>query len=146
MAVTDGHTLRLIREPSIDATTFGVLFLDGHFFGFTLEDQIREVPGAPVSAWKVRGQTAIPQGVYPIAMTLSNRFQRVLPLLEDVPGFSGIRIHSGNVIADTEGCLLVGMDRIDRKILRSRVALEKLIDTLGPGPHRILIENPQVAA
>lgn len=134
--------LRLIREPSVQGTTFGSLYLNGHWECWTLEDEIRERPYVPVSQWKVAGQTAIPAGVYPVTVTMSSRFQVPLPLIQDVQGFSGVRIHAGNSIHDTEGCVLVGLDRSDRRILRSRVALERLMAKLGTGHHLLSIENP----
>lgn len=82
--------------------TIGAFYLDGLFETFTLEDQIRE-PGV-----KVSGQTAIPAGQYRLVITPSERFKEDLPLLLDVPGFDGIRIHPGNTREDTEGCILVG--------------------------------------
>ena len=139
-------TLRLIREPTRDGTTFGVLFVDGHFQCFTLEDAVRDVLGQPVAAWKVPGQTAIPAGRYRVIVTPSARFQRPLPLLLDVPGFSGVRIHPGNTIEDTEGCLLVGMDRRVGRVLRSRAAFEALFPQIAQasGDVWIAIENPAI--
>ena len=66
---------------------------------------------------KVYGETCIPIGTYKVVNTYSNRFKKILPLLMDVPGYKGIRIHSGNSIKDTLGCVLVGKffdDRIER--------------------------------
>lgn len=141
-------TLRLVREPSRNGATFGVLFVDGRFECFTLEDEVREVAQQPVSAWKVAKQTAIPAGRYRIIVTPSVRFHRPLPLLVDVPGFSGVRIHPGNTTADTEGCLLVGLDRDGDRVLRSRLAFERLFPQLeqATGDLWIAIENPRVAA
>ena len=76
---------------------------------YVLEDKYREVEGQDVKVWKVQDKTAIPKGVYDVRITFSNRFQSKLPLLIDVPGFTGIRIHTGNSSKNTEGCLLVGM-------------------------------------
>lgn len=90
--------------------TAGRLFIDGRFLMYTLEDQVREQAGVPVAEWKIKGETAIPVGRYRVILTRSPRFQRVLPLLLNVPGYSGIRIHSGNKAAHTDGCILVGMD------------------------------------
>lgn len=139
-------TLRLVREPSRDGATLGVLFVDGHFQCFTLEDVVRDVPGMPVSAWKVPQQTAIPAGRYRVIVTPSVRFQRPLPLLLDVPGFSGVRIHPGNTAADTEGCLLVGLDRQRGRVLRSRVAFELLFPLIeqAQGDIWVAIENHSV--
>jgi hypothetical protein len=76
---------------------------------YVLEDKYREVEGQDVKVWKEQDKTAIPKGVYDVRITFSNRFQSKLPLLLDVPGFTGIRIHTGNSSKNTEGCLLVGM-------------------------------------
>ena len=76
---------------------------------YVLEDKFREVEGQDVKVWKEQNKTAIPKGVYDVRITFSNRFQSKLPLLDNVPSFTGVRIHSGNSSKDTEGCLLVGM-------------------------------------
>lgn len=138
-------TLRIIREPTLDGQTFGALYLNGAWFCWTLEDPIREIPGVPVDGWKVRGRTAIPAGTYRVVLTRSQRFQRILPLLEDVPGFEGVRIHRGNTVEDTDGCPLVGTGRSAAGITGSRVAEEKLMQTLTVrgGDVQICIENPR---
>jgi hypothetical protein len=83
-----------------------------------------------IIAIKVRGQTAIPLGTYIVKWTFSNRFQRYMPLVMDVPGFEGIRIHSGNSNADTEGCILVGENKIKGKVINSRVAVNRLYNMI----------------
>jgi hypothetical protein len=75
---------------------------------FTLEDAYREVAGQPVSTWKVPGRTAIPAGRYEVIINWSDRFKRQMPLLLNVPGFEGVRIHVGNSDKDVEGCIALG--------------------------------------
>lgn len=139
--------IRLVREPTAGGTTHGVMFVDGAYFGFTLEDAVREVADQPVSAWKVPGVTAIPAGTYPVTITLSQRFGRLLPLLEGVSGFTGIRIHAGNIPAHTEGCILVGFSRDHGSIGQSRQACDRLQAQIDLAlsrqePVTIEIENP----
>lgn len=119
---------RLQRAPSEHHVTIGKLYLqwpDGIWQHqcYTAEDVIREVPGVPVEQWKIPRVTAIPQGTYRVVITYSYRFARPLPLLLDVPGFLGIRIHPGNTNADTDGCILPGMSAITGVGVRdSRIA------------------------
>jgi len=122
--------LRLVREPTEGGATHGTLFVSGQFQCFTLEDPVREVAGQPVKNWKIPGQTAIPAGTYKLGMSVSGRFKRLLPLLEDVPGFTGVRIHAGNTTGDTEGCVLVGNARVGRTLEHSRPALDALMSRL----------------
>lgn len=77
------------------------------------------------------GSTAIPPGTYAIDITYSPRFKMPLPLLLNVPNFEGVRIHSGNTPADTEGCILVGQDRLPKSIGRSRLAFTALFAKLS---------------
>ncbi len=99
---------------------------------YTLEDKFREVEGVPVKDWKVQDKTAIPRGLYDVSITLSNRFKTKLPLLNNVEGFTGIRIHSGNSSENTEGCILVGMTWDGRSdwIGSSKVAMSALMPLL----------------
>ena len=76
---------------------------------YTLEDEVRERPGVPVSEWKIKGVTAIPAGVYEVVSQYSPRFGENTLTLLNVPGYTYIRMHAGATAADTEGCILLGM-------------------------------------
>ena len=93
-----------------DRNIIGDLYIDGEFFCYTLEDERR------ADDVKVYGETAIPTGTYNVKVTKSNRFKRLMPLLLDVPMFSGIRIHGGNTSKDTLGCILVAFNTDYKKI------------------------------
>lgn len=124
--------LTLERVKLGDDFTVGKLSVDDKFVCYTLEDKVREEIGVPVEQWKVMGQTAIPKGTYPVTITMSNRFKTKLPLLGNVPGFSGVRIHTGNSSKDTEGCILVGAgwDGKSGWISSSAVAFAQLLPFL----------------
>ena len=104
--------------------TIGRLFVDGVYECDTLEDTVRE------DGVKIAGQTAIPAGKYPVRITYSPRFKKMLPMLDNVPNFTGVRIHTGNTAADTEGCILVGYNRVKGRVCDSRAAFRRLFAKL----------------
>lgn len=110
---------RDIKTPDF---TLGMLSIQGAFFCYTVEDTIRDK--------KIYAKTAIPAGKYKVTLTMSNRFKKLLPLLHNVPEFSGIRIHAGNTAADTEGCIIVGMNRTANGVASSRLAMDRLMEIL----------------
>ena len=122
--------------------TIGKLYIDGKYFCDTCEDCVRDTNK---NGWfdeekKVYGETAIPYGTYKVILSMSNRFKRVLPLLLDVPEFSGIRIHSGNTADDSLGCILVGENKQVGKVLNSRKTEKKLMKVLQATDEDIEIE------
>jgi hypothetical protein len=130
--------LTLQRFRFTENTTTSILWIGSEFECFVLEDRERE------GLSKIFGKTAIPRGRYCLRLTDSPRFGRVLPLIEGVPGFSGIRIHAGNGPEDTEGCLLPGrLVTLDR-VLESRPAFDALfakLEAAGPGPHWLTVRG-----
>jgi hypothetical protein len=124
--------LKLLREKSSDDTTIGKLYIENEFFCYTLEDKVRDK--------KVYGETAIPIGTYKVVITWSPRFKRQLPLLVDVPGFDGIRIHPGNTHKDTEGCILVGEYVEGEFLYKSKIAFDRLYAILVKSKDSITIE------
>jgi hypothetical protein len=82
----------------------------------------------------------IPEGRYRVTLTPSARAEagtlwapaedHLLPLLMDVPDRTAVRLHAGNHIMDTDGCLLVGSEHDATEIQHSRPALTKLVQDL----------------
>lgn len=97
--------------------TIGKLYIDGHYLCDTLEDTVRP------AGTKIAGKTAIPAGTYKVKKTMSPRFKKILPEILNVPGFTGVRIHSGNTAADTDGCLLLGLNKTKGAILDSQTTM-----------------------
>jgi len=141
--------LLLQRTTKTAQSTEGKLFVGNEFQCFTLEPVYREQANMPVSAWKVFGSTAIPVGTYAVEVTYFYRDQYYSPLLDNVPGFSGVRIHIGNYPKDTEGCILVGTQVGVDQVLNSRVAFDALMDKVNSArqdnePIKITVENDWV--
>jgi hypothetical protein len=103
--------LTLVRYSTSKLDTTGLLFLNGNFVCYTLEDTHREK--------KIPGATRIPAGTYQIALreigTVHARYKQRYPSfhkgmiwIKDVPNYDGVLIHIGNTYEDTRGCILVG--------------------------------------
>ena len=88
----------LKRDVCAPGFTLGRLFVEGKMYGFTAEDEDRKLEETPTA--KIRKRTAIPRGLYRLTLSYSNRFKKVMPLIKDVPGFDGVRIHGGNYAGD----------------------------------------------
>ena len=73
---------------------------------------------------------AIPEGRYAVMITWSPKFKMWLPILLGDLNFSrlfqGIRIHMGNTVNDTAGCILVGRNQLVGQVLESRKWLYEL--------------------
>ena len=91
--------------------TIGKLYLDGIFECLTLEDVVRDLKED--GSGKVQNETAIGAGTYKVIIDFSQKFQKEMLHIMDVPFFTGIRIHSGNTDENTEGCVLVGNEKIN---------------------------------
>ncbi len=114
-------TFLLTRTESGPDGTLGALTRDGAFVCHTLEpDEDRSQ------------HPAIPLGTYKIVVSYSTRFRRMLPLVLNVPGRLGIRIHSGNFEHDTDGCILLGMGRTGQVLTDSRTACEVFQSAIAP--------------
>lgn len=121
--------ITLKRIAIRDTYTIGKLYIDGVYFCDTLEDKVRDLNKNGVfdnGEKKIYGETAIPYGTYNVKWTYSNKFKKYMPLIENVPSFAGIRIHSGNTNADTQGCVLVGENKAVGKVLNSKNTVNKL--------------------
>lgn len=91
--------------------TEGELYVNGVYFCKTLEDTNRDLNKNGQfdnSEKKVYGETCIPYGKYKVILSYSPKFKRELPEILEVPDFQGIRVHRGNKISDTLGCVLCG--------------------------------------
>lgn len=117
--------LRLERVAPGTACTIGKLYVENIFFSYSLEDVDRHLEQGGT---KIPGETAIPRGSYKVTIDFSNRFQKQMMHVLNVPQFEGIRIHAGNTAKDTEGCILLGKVRSDNAVFNSRDAVNALFE------------------
>lgn len=114
--------------------TIGTMYIDGKYLCDTVEDCDRgltqDTTLDEIKRRKVYGKTAIPMGRYRVVLSYSDKFKKTLPLLKDVVGFSGIRIHSGNTAEDSLGCIIVGENKIKGGVINSKATMEKLMQRL----------------
>ena len=123
----------------------GKLYINGKYFCDTLEDVDRGLDDSmtedEIKQSKIKEQTAIPVGIYTVLLTYSPKYKRIMPLINNVKGYSGIRIHSGNSSKDTEGCLLVGKNTVVGRLTDSRNTYNALFKRLQQkGSNKITIE------
>lgn len=127
-------TLTIVRKEFTDVSTIGELYVNDVFFCYTLEDKDRGLKDSDSLLWinsnKIFGKTCIPYGTYKVQLTMSNRFKRILPLVTNVKGFEGVRIHRGNTAENTLGCPLVGFKKGVNSIFESTKAEEALLERL----------------
>jgi hypothetical protein len=138
--------LTLKRIYTCKDYTIGHLYVDGSYICDTLEDTDRMLDSSmsleQIAKIKVKGMTAIPTGRYKVLMNIvspkyskSKYYMNIckgrVPRLDNVPGYSGVLIHVGNTAADTEGCLLLGYNKVKGQVINSKVAFERVYNKLS---------------
>ena len=129
--------LLLKRTEFTPDYTEGVWYVDGVYFCDTVEDCYRDLSKEE----KVSGKTCIPKGTYPVILSFSNRFQKILPEVQNVPFFTGVRIHSGNSASDSEGCIIVGKKGEPGKVTDSQATKARLMTVID---HAIKVKGETV--
>ena len=139
--------LKLIRKYRKTDYTIGILYINNEYFCEILEDTDRGLKDSmsleEIKKLKIKDQTCIPYGKYQILMTYSPKYKKIMPLINNVKGFEGIRIHSGNTNKDTSGCLLPGFNKIKGQVINSRETFNKLyslIQTAINNKEKVTIE------
>jgi F420-dependent methylenetetrahydromethanopterin dehydrogenase len=124
------QTVTLRRKIVTSAFTLGILTMGalgsaGLYQYNTVEDAVRKLSNCTQTTCtgKIDGKTAIPAGRYEIRDTYSPRFKKHVLELVGVPGFQGVRIHSGNTADDSEGCLILGLKGTEFGVAESRAAM-----------------------
>ena len=129
------------RKWKTNDYTIGVMYINGTRFSDTLEDKDRGLKDTmtedSIKQKKVYGKTAIPTGEYKIKMTYSPKFVnrvwgkkysgKVIQIM-NVKGFSGVRIHPGNIPEESLGCIFPGRNLEKGKVLQSTAYYYKLVD------------------
>ena len=114
------HNVKLIRIHSDVYSTRGVLKIGRHILCHTLELPWRS---------NDKNVSCIPEGSYSVIKANSPRYGECF-YFRDVPARSGILIHVGNSVADTRGCILVGLDTDDKNVLHSLLAMDRILKVL----------------
>lgn len=137
--------ITLERRYRCNGYTIGHLSIDGKYFCDTLEDADRGLAGTmsldEIKARKLKSITAIPTGEYYVSLgVVSPKFGNVpfykevcrgkLPRLMGVKGFDGVLIHCGNTAKDTDGCILVGENKVKGQVINSKATFRKLYPLL----------------
>lgn len=136
--------LYLPRQPTHLEVTLGDLFIEKEHFCKTLEDAIREIPGRPVKEWKVYGKTAIKQGKYRLTMEDSPHFGPDTITINGVEDYDDIRMHGGNTILQTLGCVIVGSRTNLTEMTISGAVTDRVLEKLKARIKPVLVAGGDV--
>lgn len=130
--------------------TIGKLYMNEVPFCETLEDKDRGLSSSmslkEIKTAKKATITAIPTGTYKVKMDIispkysakewyvRNCHGARIPRIENVPGYEGVLIHPGNTAADTEGCILVGRNKVKGKVIQSKETFILLYNKMYEAP------------
>lgn len=122
--IVKGVRMILIRDSIVNDAVLGSLYVGGVKVCETLENKAK----------------LIPCGEYSLNVSKSPKFGRMLPLVynDKVPMRRGIRIHVGNSVKDTSGCILVGFGRNGDRLVNSRNA-EAAVTGLAANDAKLII-------
>ena len=141
--------LTVVRTQFGTDATNGLLFIDGIFECYTIEDQYQAV--------KVMHETCVPEGLYDIQFRkvggfherYAKRYQNShygMLHLQDVPNFTYILIHAGNDSDDSSGCILTTSSQNDLDISeagfggQSQLAYKRMYDKVA----KVLLQGKKV--
>jgi hypothetical protein len=112
-----------VQRQNFDAQcTQGEMLLNGTHFGWTLEPQSDPSKGKPY---------CVAAGTYAVLLQQSAHFNMVVPVVQNVPNFTGVEIHPGNFPPDTHACCLVGETEGTDFVGNSRAAFDALMQQLS---------------
>ena len=145
--------LQLKRIYKGPVYTIGHLYINDQYFCDTIEDVDRGLNHTmsvqELTLKKIKGVTAIPTGTYKITLdVISPRFstrsqyksiEGKLPRLIDVPAYEGVLIHIGNKHEDTDGCILVGYNKVQGQVINRSDTFFKLFKKLKTDKNNIII-------
>ena len=122
--IVKGVRMILIRDSIVNDAVLGSLYVGAIKVCDTLENK----------------EKLIPCGEYNLNVSKSQKFERMLPLVynDEVPMHRGIRIHVGNSVKDTTGCILVGFERNGDRLVNSRNA-ESAVTRLAANDAKLII-------
>ena len=136
--------ITLIRIANRPTYCIGKVYIDGVYFCDCIEDTDRglkdEMTEEEILKLKIKGETAIPTGIYKVTITYSPKYKKDMPLINNVKGYSGIRIHSGNTSKDTEGCLILGKNTKVGMVTESRKTYNAFFKRLKQTNEKIIID------
>ena len=112
---------KLIRHNQVGNAVYGKLFRTSHYYhkrtGVTME-RLHFICDTLENA----DHLILPL-IYPVSVTMSPKFKRLLPSINQVPGRTGIRIHRGTHPEHSKGCILVS--KADEELLTARFRAEQ---------------------
>ena len=112
---------KLIRESQDGKAVRGHIYSVEHRFSRSVS--IYKEYLTPLAPTLENTDYLVPALIYKIAVTMSPKFGRLLPVLQQVPNRSGIRFHRGCRPEHSQGCILVS--RADEQSLTARFLAEQ---------------------
>ena len=133
-------TLRRSLNLCTSTYTPGTLLVNGQLKWYSIEDPLSfdTTPDTPDfdALTNAPNKTCIPFGLYEMAFNFSERFQKQMPIVLNVPNRSGIRLHIANSADDVEGCVAIGKRYLSGRVISSKIAFDEFMTIFVPAVMR----------